>query len=63
VSAPPVEGAANSAVVLLLAQLLDLPRTSITVTRGAKSRDKDLVLQGAAARAAQLAARLAPGKP
>jgi uncharacterized protein (TIGR00251 family) len=58
VSAPPVEGAANTRVVLVLAELLGIPRAQLRVTRGAKSREKDLLIQGAAARAAELAARL-----
>jgi uncharacterized protein (TIGR00251 family) len=58
VSAPPVEGAANTRVVLVLAELLGIPRTQLTVTRGAKSREKDLLIHGAATRAAELAARL-----
>jgi uncharacterized protein (TIGR00251 family) len=58
VSAPPVEGAANARVIAVLAELLGIPRGALTVMRGAKSRDKDLVIHGAAARARQLAARL-----
>lgn len=62
VSAPPVEGAANTAVVRLLAAHLSWPKSAITVTRGAKSRDKDIVLTGAGSRAAELAARLTQGE-
>jgi uncharacterized protein len=58
VSAPPVEGAANARVLLVLAELMGIPRSQLTVTRGAKSRDKDLLIQGAHRRAAELAARL-----
>jgi len=58
VSAPPVEGAANARLVQVLAALLGIPPGTVTVTRGAKSRDKDLVLHGAASRRAAHAARL-----
>jgi uncharacterized protein (TIGR00251 family) len=58
VSAPPVEGAANERVVLVLANLMGIPARSLTVTRGAKSREKDLLIHGAAGRLAALAARL-----
>jgi uncharacterized protein (TIGR00251 family) len=58
VSAPPVEGAANARVVLLLAEQLGVPRSTLTLTRGAKSRDKDILVQGVAARAPELIARL-----
>lgn len=40
VAAPPVEGAANDAVIALLARRLHLPRSSITLVRGERNRDK-----------------------
>ncbi|HEX6796516.1 MAG TPA: DUF167 domain-containing protein [Ktedonobacterales bacterium] len=40
VAAPPVEGAANDAVIALLARRLHLPKSSITLVRGERSRDK-----------------------
>ena len=40
VTAPPVEGAANRAVVELLAEWLDVPRGSVAVLRGEGARDK-----------------------
>jgi uncharacterized protein (TIGR00251 family) len=58
VSSPPVDGAANDRVIRVLAQVLDVPRSSITLTRGEKSRDKDLTVHGVAARASELVARL-----
>lgn len=58
VSSPPIDGAANERLVRVLAQVLDVPRTSITLTRGEKSRDKDLTVHGVAARASELVARL-----
>jgi uncharacterized protein (TIGR00251 family) len=58
VSSPPVEGAANERLVRLLAETLDVPRASITLTRGSKSRDKDLTVHGVAARVAEIVALL-----
>jgi len=39
-AAPPVEGAANDALVAFLADALDLPRRDVTIVSGEKSRDK-----------------------
>lgn len=40
VTAPPVEGKANDAVVALLAEALGVPRRAIRVERGATARTK-----------------------
>ncbi|HEV8669216.1 MAG TPA: DUF167 domain-containing protein [Candidatus Limnocylindria bacterium] len=40
VTAPPVEGRANDAVVALLAKALDLPQRVVRVEQGAASRTK-----------------------
>ena len=40
VTAPPVEGKANDAVVEVLAEALDVPRTAIRLERGAAARTK-----------------------
>ena len=40
VSAPPVEGAANQAVIIVLAEWLGVPRRSVAVLRGYSGRDK-----------------------
>ena len=40
VSAPPVEGAANQAVIIVLAEWLGVPRRSVAVLRGHSGRDK-----------------------
>ena len=40
VQAPPVEGAANAAVVALLAETLGLRRSAIRIAHGASGRDK-----------------------
>ena len=39
-TAPPVDGAANEALVALLAERLGVPRRTITIVRGATSRHK-----------------------
>lgn len=48
-TAPPVEGAANEALVSLLAERLRLPKRAITLLRGAASRDKQIALTGISA--------------
>ncbi len=39
-TAPPVDGAANEALIALLANRLALPRRAISIVRGATSRQK-----------------------
>jgi len=46
ITAPPVDGAANEALVALLAAQLDLPRRAITIVRGANSRQKTVEIAG-----------------
>jgi uncharacterized protein len=46
VTAPPVDAAANEALVRLLAERLDCPRSSIELVRGHKSRHKTVKLHG-----------------
>jgi uncharacterized protein len=46
VTAPPVEAAANEALIRLLADRLDCARRSIELVRGHKSRHKLLKLHG-----------------
>ena len=46
-TAPPVEGAANAACCALLADLLDLPKSRITILRGETARRKQVRIQGA----------------
>lgn len=40
VAAPPVEGAANAAVAALLAGVLDVRASAVTIERGSRGRDK-----------------------
>ncbi len=51
VTAPPVDAAANDAVIALLAKLLDLPRRNVTIVVGAASRGKTVELAGTTAEA------------
>jgi uncharacterized protein len=46
VSAPPEDGKANAALIRLLAKAWRLPKTSITIARGATSRTKLLHITG-----------------
>ena len=59
VAAPPVDGAANDALVGFLAKTLGLPRSAVTLVAGERARVKRLrvVGEGVAARLAALTAR------
>lgn len=46
VTAPPVDSAANEAIVKLLAQTLACPRGDVRIVRGATSRHKTLAIRG-----------------
>jgi uncharacterized protein (TIGR00251 family) len=46
VTAPPVDSAANEAVLRLLAEALGCPRRAVQLARGQTSRHKVLFLQG-----------------
>ena len=41
-TAPPVDGAANEALIKLLAKYYDLPKSKITILSGQKSKNKTL---------------------
>jgi uncharacterized protein (TIGR00251 family) len=45
-AAPPVEGAANAALIDFLASALDLPRRSIRIVGGERSRRKRVAIAG-----------------
>lgn len=45
-TAPPVEGAANEALIALLAERLGLPKRAVRVARGAAGRQKLLEITG-----------------
>lgn len=45
-TAPPVEGAANQALLKLLAKTLDLPKSRLRLLAGEKSRHKTIWVEG-----------------
>lgn len=45
-AAPPVDGAANAALIAFLAGVLGLPRRQIVIAAGGKSRDKRVEVSG-----------------
>jgi uncharacterized protein (TIGR00251 family) len=45
-TAPPVDGAANEALIALLAEYLGLPKRAIQIVRGATSRQKTVEIAG-----------------
>jgi len=47
VAAPPVDGAANDAVITLLAERLNVPRRAIRIVSGGTSRRKRIEIVGA----------------
>lgn len=49
VTAPPVEGSANDALVRLLAEYLGVPRRDVTIIAGAASRNKTVEVSGVGA--------------
>lgn len=51
VTAPPVDAAANRALIEFLAETLDLSRSSIQLVRGQTSRHKTLLITGITATA------------
>jgi hypothetical protein len=46
VTAPPVDSAANRAVVDLLAETFGCPKSNVSVVRGAAARHKSVLVQG-----------------
>jgi hypothetical protein len=57
--APPVDGAANEALVRFLAEALGAPRSAVKIVSGLASRSKTVVIRGVAE--ADAARRLAIG--
>jgi len=45
-AAPPVDGAANDALVAFLSEVLALPRRNIQIVSGENSRDKRVQIEG-----------------
>jgi uncharacterized protein (TIGR00251 family) len=48
-SAPPVEGAANQALIELFSKIFDRPRRSVRIVSGEKSRSKRIAIDGVTA--------------
>jgi uncharacterized protein (TIGR00251 family) len=46
VTAPPVDDAANRAIIDFFARVLHVPKSSLTIPSGARSRDKTLQIKG-----------------
>jgi uncharacterized protein len=46
VAAPPVDGAANEALIALLATCLDVPRRAVRIVAGVASRSKIVEIEG-----------------
>jgi uncharacterized protein (TIGR00251 family) len=59
-AAPPVDGAANDALIRFLAEILEVPRTAITIASGRQGRRKTVDIQGL--RAEEAARRLRVGR-
>ena len=55
-TAPPIEGRANEACITFLAEILHVPRSSVTIAAGASSRNKVIRVSGLSA--AQVQVRL-----
>ena len=49
VTAPPVDDAANDAVIETLARALSVPRSAVHIAAGLRSRDKSIVVTGVTA--------------
>ena len=48
-TAPPLDGRANDACIAFFAELLDIPRSSVTIAAGQSSRNKVLRVAGVSA--------------
>jgi uncharacterized protein YggU (UPF0235/DUF167 family) len=46
VTAPPVDGAANAAVIEAFAVLLSVSKSAVVITRGESARDKEILVEG-----------------
>ncbi|MCC7464067.1 MAG: DUF167 domain-containing protein [Gammaproteobacteria bacterium] len=60
VAAPPLDGRANARVIELLAELLNVPASTVELLHGQAGRDKDVVVRGAAGRIEIVRAGLDP---
>ena len=60
-SAPPIDGQANDALIVLVARTLDVPRRAVSIVSGERARRKRLRIDGLTPAAVQ--ARLAGSAP
>ena len=68
VTAPPVDGRANEAVCALVAKRVGVPKSAVSVVRGARSRDKVVRIAGIdpgalAQRSKTASSSSSPGRP
>ena len=49
IAAPPVDDAANRAIIDFFAELLGVPKSRVRIVAGLKSRDKTLLIEGVSA--------------
>jgi uncharacterized protein (TIGR00251 family) len=62
-NAPPVEGAANAALIVLVAKMFRVPKRDVTLVAGETARLKRLHIAGDAALLAKIAASLYEAAP
>ena len=63
VTAPPVDSAANEALVRFLADRLELPRSAVQIVRGETSRHKIIGVRGLSPDQVERRLGVAPGSP
>ena len=54
-AAPPVDGAANEALIRFLADIFEIPQRAVCIVSGARTRDKRVAVSGLSAAAVQAA--------
>lgn len=62
VTAPPLDGRANAAVVAALARTLGVPKRSVSIVSGSGARDKTVRIDGIAAADGRIAALCRDGR-
>jgi uncharacterized protein len=62
IAAPPVDGAANAALLRFLADILDVPRSRLAITSGVSSRRKRVSVGGVAPDEIEIRLQAALGK-
>jgi hypothetical protein len=62
-TAPPVDGAANTALIALVAEAFTVPKRAVTLLSGETARLKRLAISGDGARLAKIAASLYEAAP